>query len=126
MLILSSFIFTATSLTIHSHALVPPSSNSLAPPSLLNHSSTTSLPEPVDCFCFGSDAWRGSSEYDWRFRASCDNAAKMLWAREVMQHTSTQYEFLDYRTKPEHDNPLMRTPRRYSYRESGAPSECEG
>jgi len=119
MLSLTSFIFTATTLSVHLLALaVPPSSDSFSPSSLLNHTSTASSPEPFDTFCHGSESWRGSWDYDWSFRASCDNAAKILWAREVKQHTNTEYEFLDYRTRPAHDNPLMRTPRRYTYSKS--------
>lgn len=118
MLPLRSLIFAATVLFVHLFALaVPPSSDFFSQSSLSNYTTTPSSPGPVDAFCHGSESWRGSPDFDWRFRASCDNAAKLLWARDVKQHTNTEYELLDYRTPPVHDNPLMRTPRRYSYRE---------
>lgn len=119
MLSSASSIFTMTILVVQLPTLTTPfSKGSLSQPSFLNYTSTASSPQPVDSYCYGSVSWRGSPDFDWRFRASCDNAAKMLWTREVNQHTNIEYEFLDYRTPPIHDNPLMRTPRRYSYRES--------
>lgn len=96
---------------------VPPPNEVLTQPKLLNYTTNPFAWDSDGPFCHNTQSWRGSLEFDWRMQISCDNAAKQFRAQEVEQHGNTMYEFLDQYTKPAHDNPLMRTPRRYVYRE---------
>lgn len=72
----------------------------------------------IDAFCASSQPWTGGSPLDMRFFYNCFKANNYFFKIAVGNHGDTEFEFLNYTTPPVHDNPLQRTPIRYTFSES--------
>lgn len=69
-------------------------------------------------FCASNEDWTGGSSLNMRFFYNCFKANHMFWTRSVHNRGDTEFEFLNMTNPPVYDNPLVRTPLRYTYRES--------